>query len=131
MATAITSSDVKDGFTTSVPDGEIDSLISVVDEADTCLDANSVSADKQKMLKLYAVRHLLTMQANQGRGTVASQSAPSGASQSFSSRKGMGLQSTFYGDMLKQIDDAGCVLAVINNAQQLTLRRVGRRDPDF
>lgn len=130
MAAAITSSDVKADFSTSVPDSEIDSLIAVINEADTCLDNNSIGSDKQKLLKLYGVRHLLAMQAEQGKGTISSRGAPSGASQSFNSRKSMGLDSTYYGDMLKQLDKTRCVVNVIEGRQQLSISRVGRRDPD-
>ena len=51
-------------------------LIYVVDGADACLDGAGVDENKQHAMKIYAVRHMLTMQANSGKGTITSQHAP-------------------------------------------------------
>ena len=42
MAAAITVSDVKEGYATTVSDSEIQMLIDIVDGADACLDAAAV-----------------------------------------------------------------------------------------
>jgi len=115
MSVVITVADVKNGYPTTVPDDEIQMLIDVVDLADPCLDAAAVPDAKQKVLKIYGVRHMLAMQANGGKGTVTSQHAPSGASQSFSAWKGQGVTATPYGSMLKQLDVTGCVVGLLEN----------------
>lgn len=127
MAVVITVSDVKDGYATTVSDSEIQMLIDIVDGADACLDAAAVPVARQRALKIYAVRHMLQMQANGGKGTVKSQSAPSGASQSFSGWTGTGLQSTSYGTLLKQLDTTGCVTAILENDGNVMILSVGRR----
>lgn len=123
---AITVSDVKDGFSTTVPDDEITALITFVDGADTCLTANSVPANTQDLLKLYAVRHMLAMQANSGQGEVRSESAPSGASRSYNSWSGgKDLNATRFGNLLKQIDLNGCVTNLLENTGNLSFMSVG------
>ncbi len=122
MAVTITPTEVKDGFETSAPDSEISLWITLVDQADTCLDANSVADDIQKILKLTAVRHLLWGQSNSGRGSVTSQTAPSGASQSFGQWKGYGSP---YWDTLKMADVTGCVRSVIDNKVQMQFMTIG------
>jgi hypothetical protein len=115
MAVVITAADVKNGFSTVVPDDEIGLLISIVAEADACLDAALVPDDRQRILKIYAVRHMLAMQANNGQGVLTGRTAPSGASQSFSAWKGVGVNATPYGNLLKQLDKNGCLVALIEN----------------
>ena len=127
MAATITAADVKDGFATTVSDTEIDLLISVVSEADACMDAAGVSDERQRVLKIYAVRHMLSMQSNGGRGNVTSESAPSGASRSYSAWKGVGVNATPYGSMLKQLDVNGCVVRLLENTVNLSIMSVGRR----
>ena len=127
MATAITVEDVKLGFATALDDAEIELMIGVVDEADTCLDANSVSEGKQKALKLYGVRHMLSLMENDGRGKATSEQAPSGAGRSFASWQGKDLASTRYGALLKQLDAFGCVTRLLENTNQVSIRSVGRR----
>jgi len=124
MAATITLEDVKAGFSTTVGDPEILLAIAVVDGSDLCLDANVESADIQKALKLYGVRHILSMQANSGRGEVKSEGAPSGASRSFS---GASKNGSPYLDLLKQLDKSGCVVALLENTQRLDMRAIGRR----
>ena len=97
-------------------------LIYVVDGADACLDGAGVDENKQHAMKIYAVRHMLTMQANSGKkGTITSQHAPSGASQSFNAWKGAGVNATPYGNLLKQIDSTGCIVGLLENTQQMAL----------
>jgi len=76
MAVVITVADVKNGYPTTVPDDEIQMLINIVDIADACLDGAGIPDDTQKALKIYAVRHMLQMQANAGKGAIRSQTAP-------------------------------------------------------
>jgi hypothetical protein len=127
MATTITAADVKAGFTTTLADAEIDMLISVVSEADACLDANNVASDRQKALKLYAVRHLLALQENDGRGKATSEQASNGAGRSFSTWQGKDLASTRYGAMVKQLDTFGCIRSVLEPGTNISIRSVGRR----
>lgn len=133
MATAITYADVTNGFTTSVPEAQVNLLIGIVDDADTCLDNNSVSAGAQEMLKVTAVRHMLTLMssADSGKGSVTSEQAPSGAGRSFAAPDfSKGLLATSYGALLKQLDKFGCVVNVIENQARLSIRSVGREYPN-
>jgi len=61
MAVTITYADVILGFETEIPEGQVDLLIAIIGEADTCLDAYAVSASAQEILKLAGVRHMLTL----------------------------------------------------------------------
>lgn len=126
MSVTITVDDVKNGFSTTVPDDEIQVLIEIVSEADACMDAAGVSDDRQRMMKIYAVRHMCYMQTNGGRGNVTSQTAPSGASQSFSAWKGVGVNASPYGNLLKQLDKSGCVVGLLeNDGPQLAIMSIG------
>lgn len=116
MAVVITVEDVKNGFETTVADDEIELLIEVVDAADACLDGASVPDSKQKILKIYAVRHMLQMQSNGGKGTVTSERAPNGASRSYANWSGKGVEATTFGSLLKQIDSSGCMVAILENS---------------
>lgn len=127
MAVVITVEDVKDGFATTVPDSEIETLIEIVDGADACLDAAAVPDARQRALKIYAVRHMLQMQANGGKGAVRSESAPSGASRSYSGwAGGDGPLSTSFGSLLKQLDTTGCVTGILENSSNVMILSVGR-----
>jgi hypothetical protein len=128
MAVSISACDVKKGFTTSIPDVEINLLIEIVSEADACLDAAGVSDDRQQILKTYAVRHMLQMQANNGQGSLTGQTAPSGASRSFSAWKGVGVNATPFGNLLKQLDKTGCIVDLLeNDGPNLAAMAVGNR----
>ena len=127
MAVSITATDVKNGFSTSLPDSEITMLIAIVDDADACLDANAVSENKQKALKIYAVRHMLALQENDGRGKATSESAPSGASRSFASWQGKDLGATRFGSLLKQLDSFGCVTSLLESTARAGIRSIGPR----
>ena len=123
MSYAITVSDVRAGFTTNLPDAAIELAIAFIDTADACLTANGLSADHGRALKLYGVRHMLTMQANSGQGIAQSESAPSGASRSFKTTDDSGTQ---YSALLKQIDKYKCVSSLIQQDNQLSMMSVGR-----
>lgn len=129
MAVVITYADVINGFDTAVPQAQVEMLIAIVDEADTCLDANSVSDSRQEMLKIMAVRHMSVMMSASasGKGAVTSEQAPSGAGRSYKPPSGMGLESSTYGALLKQLDSYGCVTTLLENTAHLSIRSVGRR----
>lgn len=119
---AITPADVKAGFATDIPDAEVQDLIDYMDQADDCLAKNTVPAATQDLLKKYAVRHILSMQGNSGRGEVSSQRAPSGASQSYREwNNSEGLSASRYGSLLKQMDRTGCIRALLENTKKLAL----------
>ncbi len=128
MAAVIVYAEVINGYPTTVPQDEVEMLIEVVNLADACLDGASVPESKQKILKLYAVRHMLQMQANAGKGSITSQHAPSGAAQSFAAWRGVGVNGTSYGAMLNQLDSSGCIVGILeNDGTQLGAWSIGRR----
>ena len=131
MAVTITYADVILGFETDIPEAQVDLLIAIIDEADTCLDAYAVSASAQEILKLSAVRHMLTLMssAGSGKGAVTSESAPSGASRSYRPAQAGDLSATSYGALIKQLDKFGCITARLENNQYTMLRSIGRRAP--
>jgi len=128
LAAVITYDDVVNGFATTVSEEEINLLIEIVDEADLCLDGAGVSESKQKILKIYAVRHMCWMQANGGKGNLTSQHAASGASQSWSAWKGVGVNASPYGASLSQLDSSGCIVGLIESGgSYLSIMSVGRQ----
>ena len=128
MAATITTTQVKTGFTTTVSDTEIDMLITFINTADECLDENTVPDNTVELMKLAAVRHMLTLQANNGAGLLHSQNAPSGAGRSFqrwNNGNNVGLDSTSYGAMLKTMDVYGCVTDLLNNSTKPRMHSIG------
>ena len=116
----VTPADIKAVFQTDASDIEIQGLIDfVVSGSSACLTANAVPEASQDLLTTYAVRHILTLTNASGRGSVTSESAPSGASRSFGSWQGQGLNSTRYGSLLMQLDRFGCVRGVMENSKNL------------
>lgn len=130
MAVTITSDEVKSGFSTTVAASEIDLLIAFIAGADTSLDAANVADGSQRLLKLYGIRHLLTLQANEGRGTVTNEKAPSGAGRAFNANKGEGIESTNFGKALLQMDKGRHVIQLIDNQTLVSLGSIGRRSDD-
>ncbi len=126
MAAVITVDDVKDGYPTLVSDSEIQMLIDLIGGSDACLDAAAVPLNTQRALKIYAVRHMLQLQSNGGKGMVRSESAPSGASRSYATWSGQGVASTPYGLMLKQLDTTGCITGIFENDGNIGIMSVGR-----
>lgn len=122
MAVVITVEEVKDSFTTSASDAEIQLAIDLIDQADACLDKNNVPVKVQTALKLYGARAILWAQSNGGRGSVTSETAPSGASRSYGQWKG---QYGPYWDMIANFDQYGCVRSILDNKQSLYIRSVG------
>jgi hypothetical protein len=124
MSYVITTSEVLDGFTTSASTADLTAYIAVVDLADTCLTANSVSVPIGKQLKILGVRHLAS---NAEGGSVLEERAISGASRKFGERSG---GQTSYLDTLRSIDAYGCVMSSISSPTgDIQLRSIGRRSP--
>lgn len=113
MAVTITIEEVRDGFDTAAGDTEVQMAIDFVSTADECLDANEVPDNTQRALKLQGTRHMLAMQAGGGRGEITSQTAPSGASQSYG--KYAGDYGTSYGETLRMMDKTRCVSSLFDN----------------
>ena len=124
MAVTITTADVLDGFSTSASTADLTAYIAVVDQADACLDANSVPDAIASQLKILGVRHL-AQNANDG-GSVIEQRAISGASRKFAERYG---GYTSHLDTLRAIDQYGCVMGTLTNTANIQLRSAGRRSP--
>lgn len=125
---AVAPADIKDGFETDAGDPEIQSLIDfVVSGSSKCLEANSVPEATQDLLITYAVRHILSLTNAGGRGVVTSERAPSGASRSFGSWQGKGLDSTRYGSLLMQMDRYGCARASLEHNAKLAFFTVKSR----
>lgn len=125
MALTISASDVTAGYTTSLSTAEIDALITFVDQADACLTNNSVSDAIGQRLKILAVQHMLSLTEGNGGGRAISERSASGAARTFSDRKGRGLDATTYGALLRQLDQYGCVTAILSNGGGMYLRAVG------
>lgn len=105
MAVTITTADLE-GYGIKGPSAMLDDLIAVAGQADVCLDANAVPDATQRLLKVYAIGHLVTQASG---GQIKSQSAPSGASRSFSTPT----EGTGWLDMLKGMDAHGCLAGLI------------------
>ncbi|WP_106478111.1 DUF7370 family protein [Phytohalomonas tamaricis] len=114
MAVTITAADVQ-GYGITGADAMIDGYIALVAQADTCLDKNKVPDETQRLLKINAVAHLMTLA--QG-GQIRSQSAPSGASRSFATPTGQGIELTNWGSMLKTLDRYGCITSLLENDKE-------------
>lgn len=122
MSYTITAIEVLDGFSTSASTADLTAYIAIVDQADACLTANSVSAVIGKQLKILGVRHLAA-NSNE-RGSVTTERAVSGASRSYAQRAG---GETGYLETLRTTDQYGCVIGTLNKNGRLQLRSVGRR----
>lgn len=109
MAATITVEDVK-AYGITGADQMLADFIAVIDGSDACLDARGVPATTQRILKINAVGHLATLAAG---GQVRSQSAPNGASRSFSTPSGSGIDSTSWGASLRSLDAHGCVTRLL------------------
>lgn len=123
---AIAISDVHaGGFETPAAHAEIDALIAMVGAADACLAGAGVADAVGRQLKIYAVRHVLTLTANGGRGQVTSEGSASGASRSFKAFDGSRLTGTPYGAALAAMDTTGCVTALFAARSGLAFLSVG------
>jgi hypothetical protein len=89
------------------------------------LTRRGVPEQTAKALKTYAARHVLSLQANGGRGNVRSETAPSGASRSYGGYTGA--EGSSYGLLVKQLDIWGCVFTLIDRTPGLAAFSVGRK----
>lgn len=116
MAAVITAADVNDFYPSGASDAVINSLIAFIDQADTCLDSSGISSDTQKLVKIYAVCHMLTMQFG---GGVKSESDMDGESVTFGNAFDKeGLLSTAWGSMLRSMDGYSCIAALIDKPKR-------------
>ena len=115
---------VKDGFSTQLSNEDLAGLIAIMDQADACLTTNGVHADIGRQLKVLGVRHIATMipKTSSG-GRIISERAISGASRAF--QQSTSIRGSFYGDVLSQIDQTGCVVRLIENNAPVMFRSVG------
>lgn len=107
----LTPSDVRDSFDTSLSDEEVQSVINATGGILECLQKKGAPPDVARLVYLYAVRHLLFLQNNSGRGGVRSESAPSGASRSFFGDSTG--DSSPYVSLLKTLDQWGCTRRLV------------------
>lgn len=122
MPYTITVERVKDGFTTSASDDDLNGYIAVADQADECMTNNNAPVAIGQQLKVLAVRHLATNQRDGG--SVTAERAVSGASRNYESFKA---GETGFLATLQQLDRWGCVYGIVQNNQLIQLRSVGRR----
>jgi hypothetical protein len=116
MAITITPSDINDFYPSGASDAVINSLIAFIDQADTCLDASGVSDDTQKLVKIYAVCHMLTMQSG---GGVKSESDMDGESVTFGNAFDKnGLAGSAWGSMLGSMDGYSCIAGLIDKPRR-------------
>lgn len=116
MAVVITAAEVNDFYPSGASDAVINSLIAFIDQADACLDASGISDETQKLVKIYAVCHMLTMQSG---GGVKSESDMDGESVTFASTfDKQGLAGSPWGSMLGSMDGYSCIAAIIDKPRR-------------
>ena len=116
MAFIITTTDIRSNCPTSLADPAIQALIDFVSQADTCLDSSVIPDPTQRLLKVYAVCHMLTMQSG---GGVKSESDMDGESVTFAnvfSKAGLG--GSHYGSLLSMMPGYSCIAALLDNARR-------------
>jgi len=121
MPYIITTTQVRDGFSTGASDADLTAYIAITVQADACLTANSVADVIGMQLKILAVRHMAS-DATDG-GDITQERAVSGASRSYSQRKS---GSTGYLNTLRSLDQYGCVGGLVSNGGYVQLRASGR-----
>jgi len=114
MAT-ITVFDVIDLTETNLDPKAIMIFIKMVDAADTCLNAQGLTDDQIKGLKLFCVAHLVT--ASEG-GQVKSETDMDGASASYAVPTGTGFDSTTFGMMAKTLAGFDCISALFDKPRR-------------
>ena len=115
---------VKEGFTTTAGDDEINDLIMIIDQADDCLTANSVAENIGRRLKAIGVRYLLALSSENAGGHITSQRANDGSARSFSGDSMMSAERLLR--QLRAIDKHGCVLAQVESTPSIQLFAAGR-----
>lgn len=126
MAIIVTIEEIKALFpdASKYPDALITALIAASGKADDCLEAD-YDAGTAKLIKQYLVMHML---ATGGGKRVKSQTAASGASQSFDFRKdGLGIMSTEYGRMIDMLDTNKCVENAYDTGSSFGVVGMGKR----
>lgn len=111
MAATITIADVRGFYPNSLPDSLVQIYIDTVAQADACLDSNGISEPQQKLVKLYAVAHLITMQTG---GAVKSEGDMDGESVTFKESRG---DSTFI-DQLRGMSGYKCLQPFIDKPRR-------------
>lgn len=119
---AISVASVLDGFSTGASTADVAGFISLVDQADACLTANTVSGAVGKQLKTLAVRHLLAN--SNDRGSVTMERSTSGAARSYKERRN---GDTGFLETLRSVDQHGCVMALLSKGSYVQFRSIGRR----
>lgn len=116
MAEIITVDDVKDYCSTTLSDTAISDLIAFISQADACLDLNNIPAISQRMVKLYAVCHMVLMQ--QG-GGVKSESDMNGESVTFAQAfDKSGLMGTNYGSLIVTMPGYECISSLLDKPRR-------------
>lgn len=111
MAATITTQEVNNFYPNSVDETIVQIYIDTVAQADTCLDNKSVSEPQQKLLKLNAVAHLLSMQ--QG-GGVKSEQDMDGESVTFRDSK----YASSYLETLRGLEGYTCVQPYVDKPKR-------------
>lgn len=116
MAVTITPGDVNDFYPSGASDAVINALIAFIDQANACLDANGIPDETQKLLKIYAVCHMLTMQYG---GGVKSERDMDGESVTFSNAFDKeGLLGSPWGSMIASMPGYSCIAALIDKPRR-------------
>lgn len=116
MAVIITVTEVREICATNASDTAIQILIDFVDQADDCLDLNQVPEETQRVLKLYTVCHMLTMQDG---GSVKSERDMDGESVTFGKAFDKdGLGATSYGSLIQSMPGYSCIAALIDKPRR-------------
>jgi len=123
MPVTITVQDVNDFYPSGKPDIVVQSVIDFVDTVDPRLDSEGIPTSTQKLLKIYACCHQLTLQSG---GQVKSESAMTGDSISYHTANGQGLAATNWGAMLKGMQGAEIIESLFNKSD-IQAFSVGRR----
>lgn len=124
MPYTITVTQVKDGFTGNASDADIAAYIAMADQADECLALNTVPDAVGQRLKVLFVRHTASQQRDGG--AVTSERAVSGASRSYAAdQRG----DSGYLDLLRQLDQTGCVYRLASNNGFVQFRTIGAAGP--
>ncbi len=108
MAYTITIEDVKNIYFGSAGDAAIQMVIDFVDLADDCLDSSGSPDAAQRLLKIYACAHMLTVQDG---GGVSSESDMDGESVTFANVSAKGTKSVG-----KLFEFPLCVMIVASNS---------------
>lgn len=116
MAHVITISDVQTVYQGGAGSSAIQSVIDFVDLADACLDSSGVEDAAQRLIKIYAACHMLTVQDG---GGVTSESDMDGESVSFANvfnKAGLGMSQ--YGALIGGMSGYNCIAAIMDKPRR-------------